>query len=76
MDQHQEAAVPEGARLAPLNVQVQAIPDNPESPSPAFSDDGELFMNLYDRSELLLLKDWIQHTQFMRGGIGYLVVEP
>ena len=76
MDQHQEEAVPEGALLAPLNVEVQAIPDNPESPSPALSDDGELSMNLYDRSELLLLKDWIEHTRFMPGGIGYLVVEP
>ena len=33
-------------------------------------------MNLYDWSELLLLKDWIEHARFMRGGVGYLVVEP
>ena len=76
MDHHQEEAVPEGALLAPLNVEVQEVPDNPESPSPALSDDGEVFMNLYDRSELLLLKDWMEHTRFMRGGVGYLVVEP
>ena len=76
MDQHQEEAVPEGAPLAPLNVEVQEILDIPESPSPALSDDGELFMNLYDRSELVLLKDWIEHSRFMSGGVGYLVVDP
>ena len=57
MDQHQEGAVPEDALLAPLNVEVQEVPDNPESPSPALSDDGKFFMNLYDRWDLLLLKD-------------------
>ena len=76
MDQDQEEVVPDGALLAPLNVEAQAIRDKPESPSPALSDHGELFMNFYDRSEFLLLKDWIEHTRFMRGRIGYLVVEP
>ena len=76
MDHHQEEAVPEGALVDPLNVEVQDVADNPESQSPALSDDGEMLMNLYDWSELLLLKDWIEHTRFMRGGVGYLVVEP
>ena len=76
MDHHQEETVPEGALLALLNVKVQAVPDNPESPSPALSDDGNLFMNIYDRAELLLLKYSIEHTRFLRGGDGYLVVEP
>ena len=62
--------------VAPLNVEVPQFLDNPESPSPALSDDGELFMNVYDRAELQLLRDWMEHTRFMRGGVGYLVVEP
>ena len=70
-----EDVVPAGAvaAVAPLDVEV---PDNPESPSPALSDDGELFITIYDRSELQLLKDWMEHTRFMRGEVRYLVVEP
>ena len=78
MEHRQEKAVPEGAVavVAPLNVDVPEVPVNPESPSPALSDDGELFMNISDRAELQLLRNWIEHTRFMRGGVGYLVVEP
>ena len=75
MDHHQEEAVPEGVFLAPLNVEVQEVPDNPESPSPALCDDGEIFKIIYDRAELMLLEDWMEHTRFMRGGLGYIIVE-
>ena len=34
------------------------------------SDDGELFMTIFDRSDLQLLKDWMEHTRFMREGVG------
>ena len=40
-------------------------PHPPESPSPALSDDGEVFMDIYDRAELLLLQDWMEHTMIM-----------
>ena len=51
-------------------------PPPPESPSPALSDDGEVFMDIYDRAELLLLQDWVEHTRFMQGGVAYVVVSP
>ena len=55
---------------------VGSPPPPSESPSPALSDDGEVFMNIYDRAELLLLQDWMEHTRIMQGGVGYVVVSP
>ena len=52
------------------------LPPPAESPSPALSDDGEEFMKIYDRAELLLLKNLREHSWIMREGVGYLVVEP
>ena len=37
----------------------------PESPSLTLSEDGEVFMDIYDRVELLLLQDWMEHTRIM-----------
>ena len=73
----QEEVIPAGAvaAVAPRNVEVPEVLVNPESPSPVLSDDG-LFMTIYDPSELQLLKDWMEHNRFMRGGVRYLVVEP
>ena len=51
-------------------------PPPPESQSPALSDDGEVFMDIYDRAELLLLQDWLEHTRIMQGGVGYVVLPP
>ena len=64
------------AVVAHLNVEVSEAPDNPEYPSPALSHDGELFLNVYGWAELQLLRDWMERTRFMHGGVGYLVVEP
>ena len=74
----QAEVVPEGAvaAMTPLNVEVLEVPGNPESPSPALSDVGELFITIYDRSDLQHLKYWMEHTRIMRGVVGYLVVEP
>ena len=74
----QEQAFPEGAvaAVAPLMVEEPEVPYNPESLSPALSNVGELFLTNFDCSDLQLLKDWMEHSRFMRGGIGYLVVEP
>ena len=74
----QEEVVPAGsvAAVTQLNVDGPEVQDNPASPSPALSDAGDLFMTIYDRSELQLLKDWMEHTRFMRGGVEYLVAEP
>ena len=74
----QEDVVTAGAvaAVAPLDVELLEVPDNTESPSPALSGDGELLRTIYDWSELQLLKDWMEHIRFMRGGVGYLVVEP
>ena len=33
-------------------------------------------MNIYDRAELFLLKDWMERTLIMQGGVGYVVVSP
>ena len=33
-------------------------------------------MNIYDRAELSLLKDRMEHTRIMHGGVAYLVVSP
>ena len=80
---NQEEVVPEAppvagpvAVVALPNVEVQEVPDNPDSPSPALSDDGELFTDKNDWAELQLLRDLMERTRFMRGGVGYLVVEP
>ena len=55
---------------------VGSPPPPSELPSAALSDDGEVYMNIYDRAELLLLKDWMEHTRIMQGGVGYLVASP
>ena len=52
------------------------LPPPAELPSPALSDDGQQFMELYDGVELLLLQDWMEHTRKKRGGVGYHLVEP
>ena len=51
-------------------------PPPPESPSPALWDDGDVFLDIYDRADLLLLQDWMEHTRIMQGGLGYVVVSP
>ena len=33
-------------------------------------------MNIYGRTEKLLLKDWMEHTGILRGRVGYLVLSP
>ena len=58
MENYQEEAVSEVAvaMVAPLNVEVPEVRDNPKSSSPVLFDDGELFMNIYDRAELQLFR--------------------
>ena len=63
----------------PLGLDVEEPVESPpaaESPSPALSDDGEVFMNIYDGAELFLLKDWMEHTRITQGSFGYVVVSP
>ena len=59
-----------------LEESVESPPSPAVSPSPALSDDGEFFMKIYDRAEILLLKDWMEHTRILRGGVGYFVLSP
>ena len=73
-DQH---GVPVVGIDIPLGLEVEEPVESPppaESPSSALSEDGDVFMNIYDRAELLLLYDWIEHTRIMQGGFVYVVV--
>ena len=47
-----------------------------ESPSPSLSDDGKQLVNKYDRAELMPLKHYMNYTQTMPGGVGYMAIEP
>ena len=57
-----------------LEEPVESPPPPAESPSPAMSDDEDVFMNIYDRAEVLLIKDWMERTRITRREVEYLFV--
>ena len=74
----EKPSVPVVGIYVPLGLDIEEPVGSPPPPSksPALSDDEGVFMNIYDRAELLFLKDWMEHTRIMQGGVGYVVVSP